>query len=101
MRSRLIAIVSAVLLVGVSLPFYLTFTGLSLMAFDAPDPDWRPWLFVGIIAGISFFVPLLSLIGSILFIRKDNFWAGIGVSLIPLGVLAGFMAWANVSSFGG
>ncbi len=101
MRSRLIAIISAVLLVAVTLPFYLMFTGLSFMAFDAPDADWRPFLFVGVVACISLFVPLLSIIGSILFIRKNNFWAGIGVSLIPLGVLAGFMTWANVSSFGG
>lgn len=100
-RSRILAIVVAVILVVVTLPVYLTICGFSVMAFDQPGSEqlFWPWALVGTVLGVSVLVPAGSLIGSILLIRKSKTQAGLALSLLPMAVLAVFWIWLSQQSF--
>jgi hypothetical protein len=89
----------AVLLIVLTLPIYVTFCGLSFMAFDSPGGGFFPWMLVGGTLLISLLSVFGSLVGSLLLIRRKKIWWGLGVSIIPLIVLAIFWTWVNTQSF--
>lgn len=98
MNKRTLLITVATILVAITLPLYLTVSGLSLMAFDQGF-SWRPALFALSIIGVSILVPLFSLIYAIKFIRKGKPWHGLGISLVPAIVMGIFWLWLSQQSF--
>jgi hypothetical protein len=97
--ARPLAIAAAAFLVLITLPFYATISGLSFMAFDSPTPSLFPWIVVGIVVGVSILVPVASLIGSILLLRRYRYLPGMVVSLLPAVVLGMFWVWLTMQSF--
>jgi len=98
MIKRTLLITVAVILVVITLPMYLTISGLSLMAFDQGFA-WQPALFAGLIILASILIPVLSLVFGIKMIRRAKEWQGIGISLVPALVLTVFWLWASQQSF--
>lgn len=69
------------------------------MAFDSPDAIGWSVTVVGSVIGVSLLSVIGSLVGSLMLIRKKKIGAGIGVSLIPMLVLAIFWMWLSQQSF--
>ncbi len=97
--SRLLHKIVVWLAVLLTLPFYLTITGLSLMAFDSPDAGMKAWVFVSSVAGVSMLVPLLSLVYALRSLKHHKTLRGILIGFVPFFVLAGFWLWVSQQSF--
>jgi hypothetical protein len=97
--SRILAIVAAVVLVALPLPMYLVISGLAVMALDSGGDSAWPWLFIGAVWGTSILVPIASLVGAIVLIRKGKLWAGIAASLAPAAIIGVFWLWLSQQSF--
>lgn len=98
-HARLLASILVVLLIVITLPVYFTISGLSFMAFDSPDALGWSFAVVGTVIGVSLLSVVGSLIGSLRLIRRQKIGMGLGVSLIPILVLAIFWAWLSQQSF--
>lgn len=98
MNKRIPLIILTVVLVALTLPMYLTISGLSLMAFDGGF-SWQPALFAIGVIGASFLVPILSLVFGIKAIRREKTAKGLAISLIPAVVLGVFWLWVSQQSF--
>lgn len=98
-RTRVFICLVAALLVTITLPVFLTVSGLSIMSLDAGGDSIWPWLFIGGVWGTSLIVPSGSLVGAVLLIRRKKVWAGLAVSLIPMVVLAIGWMWLSQQSF--
>ncbi len=98
-RTRLFICLVAALLVTITLPVFLTVSGLSIMALDSGGESIWPWLFIGAVWGTSLIVPTASLVGAVLLIRRHKVWAGLAVSLVPMIVLAIGWMWLSQQSF--
>jgi len=98
-NARLLASILAILLIVITLPVYFTISGLSFMAFDSPDALGWSFAVVGTVIGVSLLSVVGSLVGSLLLIRRQKIGMGLGVSLIPILVLAIFWVWLSQQSF--
>ncbi len=98
-HASLFATILAVILIAVTLPIYFTICGLSFMAFDSPDAIGWSVSVVGAVIGVSLLSVIGSLVGSLMLIRRKKIGAGVGVSLIPMLVLAIFWLWLSQQSF--
>lgn len=98
--ARIITTIAAAALVLITLPVFLTISGLSLMAFDTPPESAWPFVFAGSVIAVSVIVPVGSLVGSLILIHKKNrLPLGLALSLIPLVVLGIFWTWLSQQSF--
>ncbi len=96
----LLATIAAALLVLITVPVFLTVSGLSIMAFDSPSESMWPFVFVGSVWAVSIVVPIGSLIASVILIQKKNrIPLGLAVSLLPLAVVGIFWLWLSQQSF--
>lgn len=98
-RTSIISIIVSTIVIGITLPFYFTIGGLSLMAFDAPDAGLRAAFVVSVVAGLCILLPVGSFVGSLLLIRRKKHWYGLLLSLLPVVCLGIFWLWLSQQSF--
>lgn len=100
-RVILASIIDAVLII-ISIPIVLTFSGLSVMVFDAPESAsrWQPWLLFWGVNGGSALLLLAAVIGSVWMLRAKKLWLSLCFAALPLVFLGVFFVIINLSRVG-